>query len=83
MNKLLNKTNAASKPLMSYTKAKSSVQPKLTINTPGDIYEKEANAMTDKVMRMTSNETLHQPKPMTGFIGRSIQRKFARCDDEI
>jgi hypothetical protein len=33
-------------------------QPKLTINQPNDIYEQEADAMADKVMRMTDHETV-------------------------
>jgi peptide methionine sulfoxide reductase MsrB len=55
-------------------------QPKLTINQPNDIYEKEADAMADKVMRMTGNENSHQPffKPAVS----SIQRKCAHCEEE-
>ena len=30
-------------------------QPKLTINPPNDIYEQEADAMADKVMRIPTN----------------------------
>jgi len=55
------------------------VQPKLIINSPGDIYEQEADAMADRVMRMSSYETA---KPVTGLIGKSLQRKCAHCEEE-
>lgn len=42
-------------------------QPKLTINQPNDIYEQEADAMADKVMRMT------EP---------ALQKKCAACEQE-
>ena len=55
------------------------VQPKLVINSPGDKYEQEAHAMADRVMRMSSNEAV---KPVTGLIGKSLQRKCAHCEEE-
>lgn len=54
------------------------MQPKLTINTPGDIYEQEADAMADRVMRMSSISE----KPVTGLIGKSLQRKCTHCEHE-
>ncbi len=48
------------------------VQPKLTVNTPGDKYEKEADAMADHVMRST---TTVAPQG-------AIQRKCAECENE-
>lgn len=59
--------------------AKPVVQAKLTVNEPGDIYEQEADAMADRVMRMSSNETV---KPVTGLIGSSLQRKCSHCEEE-
>ena len=56
------------------------VQPKLTVNQPGDEYEREADAVADKVMRMTDT-SLNQDaffKPAASH----IQRKCAHCDDE-
>ena len=50
-------------------------QPKLTINTPGDPYEQQADAMAEQVMRM--KDPFIQPKP---FI--TIQRKCAHCEEE-
>lgn len=79
MNSLLHKNNLTSKPAMFHAKAKPFVQAKLTLNEPGDIYEQEADAMADRVMRMTSNETV---KPVTGLIGKSLQRKCAHCEEE-
>ena len=56
------------------------VQPKLKINSPGDQYEQEADAMAERVMRMSSKET--QIKSQTGLIGSSVQRKCAECEEE-
>jgi outer membrane protein OmpA-like peptidoglycan-associated protein len=79
MNSLLHKNSFASEQLMPIGKLKQSVQPKLTINTPGDIYEQEADAMADSVMRMPSNEPA---KTVIGLIGKSLQRKCTHCEDE-
>ncbi len=64
---------------MSSGKAKVKLQPKLQINQPGDRYEQEADAMADRVMRMSSNSVI---QPVTGLIGRSVQRKCAACKEE-
>ena len=55
------------------------IQPRLAINAPGDKYEQEADAMADRVMRISSNEAVN---PVTGLIGKSLQRKFAHCEEE-
>jgi len=52
-------------------------QPKLTINNPNDEYEKEADAMADKVMRMQQPFIQTKPLPLT-----SVQRKCAHCEEE-
>ena len=52
-------------------------QPKLTINQPNDIYEQEADAMADKIMRMPVKEN-NFFQPSTNF----IQRKCAACEEE-
>lgn len=56
------------------------IQPKLTINEPNDVYEQEADAMADKVMRMPANENVQQSffKPVV----TSIQRKCTNCEEE-
>ncbi len=55
-------------------------QPKLTINQPNDVYEQEADAMADKVMRMSNNNTAQQSffKPVI----TNIQPKCAYCEEE-
>jgi hypothetical protein len=55
-------------------------QPKLTVNTPGDIYEKEADSMADKVMRM-AGPSINQDaffKP----VFNKVQRKCQACEEE-
>jgi pyrrolidone-carboxylate peptidase len=52
-------------------------QPKLTVTAPNDEYEKEADAMADKVMRM--QQPFIQPKPLAIT---SVQRKCAHCEEE-
>jgi len=79
MNSLSHKNNTAAKPAMLHGNAKPFVQAKLTVNEPGDMYEQEADAMADRVMRMSSTETV---KPVTGLIGKSLQRKCAHCEEE-
>ncbi len=54
-------------------------QPKLTINQPNDVYEQEADAMADKVIRMPDNKNEAQP---SFFIPSIIQRKCAHCVNE-
>ncbi len=45
------------------------IQTKLTVNTPGDHHEQEADAMADRVMRMPSSSSW-------------LQRKCAACEQE-
>ena len=56
------------------------IQPKLTINQPNDIYEQEADAMADHVMRMpdpsAGNNSFFKPAIT------SVQRKCAHCEEE-
>ncbi len=42
-------------------------QPKLTINPPGDVYEQEADAMADRVMRMPeeNEQAFFKPNPIS------------------
>ncbi len=55
-------------------------QPKLTINQPNDVYEREADHMADKVMRMTdasiNQSTFFKPTNNT------VQRKCQACEEE-
>ncbi len=55
------------------------IQPKLSINQPNDVYEQEADAMADKVMRMTDSSS------QNNFFKAAItpvQRKCAHCEEE-
>lgn len=56
------------------------IQPKLSINQPNDIYEQEADAMADHVMRMpdpsAKNSSFFHPAITP------IQRKCAHCEEE-
>jgi hypothetical protein len=59
---------------------RQAVQPKLQINDPGDSYEKQADAMADRVMRMP-----HPSLNDTAFFKPSvdaIQRKTHQCEDD-
>ncbi|SDP92475.1 protein of unknown function [Mucilaginibacter sp. OK268] len=58
--------------------ASSFFQPKLTVNQPNDIYEQEADAMADKVMRMPAINENAFFKPAAN----SIQRKCQHCEEE-
>ncbi|MGZ3835404.1 MAG: eCIS core domain-containing protein [Mucilaginibacter sp.] len=55
-------------------------QPKLTVNQPDDIYEQEADATAEKVMRMPAAENVIQPffKPAL----TPVQRKCKNCEEE-
>jgi hypothetical protein len=68
-------------------------QPKLSINQPGDIYEQEADAIADKVMRMQAShlflsgkETFFKPSNASLSTGEgrgeAVQRKCAHCEEE-
>src|SRR5690606_766628 len=56
------------------------IQPKLMINQPGDRYEQDADAMAERVIRLSANQSVS--KPITGLIGMSVQRTCAACEDE-
>jgi len=62
-----------------YQKNKIVIQPKLIINTPGDVYEQEADAMADKVMCMsiTDKDNLKYDKEV------EIQRKESSNNDDL
>ena len=58
------------------------IQPKLIINQPNDIYEQEADAVAEKVMRMPDSKTeplFFQPKPVAVT---PVQRKCTACEEE-
>lgn len=63
-----NRSNLFFKPL---------IQTKLSVNEPGDTHEQEADAMADKVMRISDiNDKAFFSPPLV------VQRKCAACEDE-
>lgn len=77
INKADSRQNAANSFFGASKNAASFIQPKLTINQPNDVYEQEADAMADKVMRMEQPGVQLKPLPITG-----VQRKCAHCEEE-
>ncbi|SHN40831.1 DUF4157 domain-containing protein [Chitinophaga sp. CF418] len=59
--------------------AAPAVQPRLYVNNPGDRYEQEADAMADRVMRMSAVQAPAQHTQ--ALIGPSVQRKCAQCEE--
>ncbi|WP_207632942.1 eCIS core domain-containing protein [Foetidibacter luteolus] len=55
------------------------IQPKLTVNKPGDSYEQEADTMADHVMRMPAGAA---PQPLFKPSLSAVQRKCAHCEEE-
>lgn len=53
-------------------------QPKLTVNQPNDIYEQEADATADRVMRRSSPASLQN----NHFFKPALQRKCTHCEEE-
>src|SRR6187402_1868349 len=52
-------------------------QPKLTIGPIDDVYEREADTVADKVMRMGNDEQIQ-----TKISPINVQRKCAECEEE-
>ncbi len=64
----------------SFAKNKALIQAKLTVNAPGDRYEREADAMADRIMRMPYDKS---PIQLTqGMLASSVQRKCTHCEEE-
>jgi hypothetical protein len=55
--------------------AAGTIQAKLAISSPGDAYEREADEVADKVVRMAESAPVH-PSP------DAIRRKCAACEEE-
>jgi hypothetical protein len=56
------------------------IQPKLTVNEPGDVFEREADTVADQVMRSEQDEKDEVVQPKISPL--SIQRKCAGCEEE-
>lgn len=54
-------------------------QPKLTVNQPDDVYEQEADAMADRVVR---SNIASNPQPFFKPADAAIQRKCQHCEEE-
>ncbi len=62
--------------------APEAIQTKLTVNEPGDKYEKEADRVADKVMRMQAPQTADGQNSFGFGAEPQIQRKCAECANE-
>lgn len=60
----------------------SSVQPKLTVGKPNDPYEREADAVADKVVQKMGEKTAVQKKEAAPSISALIQPKCNDCEKE-
>ena len=69
-------------PKQSPTAKQPFFQPKLTVNEPGDVYEQEADAVADRVMRMPDPAATDANIPFNKVSIASLQRKCASCEDE-
>lgn len=64
-------------------KSTNVAQPKLKINAPNDKYEREADAMADRIMRMPNSTVQDQAGSRAiSTKSSSIQRKCSNCEDE-
>jgi hypothetical protein len=64
---------------MMYKLYPNRIQPKLRIGQSGDTYEKEADAMADRVMRMSDNSSQQMQADVNA---PQISMKCAQCNDE-
>src|SRR5690349_21640091 len=63
-------------PLAGKTKS-TFFQPKLTVNNPNDEYEREADAVADRVMQMAT-----LPKPFFKPAAPVVQKKCKACEED-
>lgn len=61
-----------------------SVQPKLTVNTPGDPYEQEADAIAEQVMSRAASPQMKEAPSLRrqGEQEEELQRKCTDCEEE-
>lgn len=66
-----------------YPRSTARIQPKLTINQPGDEHEREADAVADKIMQMSGRPSV-RPSSSGAVMQPSqpLQRKCAHCEEE-
>jgi len=58
------------------------IQPKLTVSQPNDPYEREADQIADRVMRMPAPQSINTTLSYSSVDSRNVQRKCASCDEE-
>jgi len=64
-----------------FTSAPNPIQTKLTVNQPGDAHEREADAVSDQVMRMRHGDApIVQRMPLTPV--NNIMRKCSACEEK-
>jgi hypothetical protein len=68
-------------PPATYNSAPPFFQPRLTVNTPGDAYEQEADALADQVMQMRNGDAPVVQRMTMSSIGK-VQRQCATCAAE-
>lgn len=78
----ISETVKKTKPVSSFfqtkhTDQKPFFQPKLTVGPPDDMYEREADAVASRVMRMPDNQAM-----TTSISPIGVQRKCAECEEE-
>jgi hypothetical protein len=59
------------------------VQPKLTIDRPGDRYEQEADRVADQVMRMPEPPSRDAPAAVRGTEAETVQRVCSECQEDL
>lgn len=66
-----------------YPQSTARIQPKLAVNQPGDDHEKEADAVADKIVQMSSQPFV-RPLSLRAVMqpGQSLQRTCAHCEEE-
>lgn len=56
------------------------IQPKLKIGASNDVFEKEADAVADRIMRLPLSQVT--PTGISSHKGKSIQKKCSTCEEE-
>ncbi|MBK6828971.1 MAG: DUF4157 domain-containing protein [Chitinophagaceae bacterium] len=58
------------------------IQPKLKVNVPGDSYEREADAMAEKIVQNPIHQLGMSGTPFTSVSSNYIQRKCDKCKED-
>src|SRR5579863_2690813 len=63
--------------------ARGVVQAKLTVNQPGDAFEREADRVADAVVRMPDSRSKAESSSIEHGAPPAIQRMCRECEDEV